>query len=84
VYSISRYGIWLIALLLLFSVFAVFFSWGGNVVGEVPTVLKAESGVIRIDSNQDFADQASLNGWSGDGSAGDPYIIENLEIDAQI
>jgi len=36
---------------------------------------------IRIDSNEDFADKAEGNNWSGDGSENDPYIIEGYEID---
>jgi parallel beta-helix repeat protein len=35
--------------------------------------------VIIGDAN--FSDTASAEGWSGDGSSGSPYIIENLEID---
>ena len=35
---------------------------------------------IRIVSNGDFANQAAENGWAGDGSSGDPYIIENITI----
>ncbi|MFO8109491.1 MAG: NosD domain-containing protein [Thermoplasmata archaeon] len=36
---------------------------------------------IRIDNNTDFADQASNEGWAGNGSEGNPYIIEGYEID---
>lgn len=36
---------------------------------------------IRINGNSDFASQASKEGWPGDGSAGNPYIIEGYEID---
>jgi parallel beta-helix repeat protein len=36
---------------------------------------------IQITSNSDFASQAASNGWPGDGSQGNPYIIENYEID---
>jgi parallel beta-helix repeat protein len=35
--------------------------------------------VIIGDAN--FSDTASAEGWSGDGSSGSPYIIENLDID---
>lgn len=35
--------------------------------------------VIIGDAN--FSDTASAEGWSGDGSPGSPYIIENLDID---
>ncbi len=36
---------------------------------------------IRIDGDGDFAVQAENEGWDGDGSADDPYVIENYEID---
>ena len=36
---------------------------------------------IRIDGNSDFAAQAADEGWPGDGSDGDPYVIEGYEID---
>ena len=38
---------------------------------------------IHITSNSDFASQASANGWPGDGTQGNPYIIEGYEIDGQ-
>jgi parallel beta-helix repeat protein len=37
--------------------------------------------VIRIDSDTDFDTQAGSEGWSGNGSEGNPYIIENYDID---
>jgi parallel beta-helix repeat protein len=37
---------------------------------------------LRIDNNTDFADTAAFFGWAGDGSAGNPYVIEGLAIDA--
>ena len=37
---------------------------------------------IYIDGNADFASQASAEGWPGDGSAGNPYIIEGYDINA--
>ncbi len=36
---------------------------------------------IRINGNSDFASQATDEGWPGDGTEGDPYIIEGYEID---
>ncbi len=36
---------------------------------------------IRIDGNDDFAAQAADEGWPGDGSEGNPYVIEGYEID---
>jgi parallel beta-helix repeat protein len=38
---------------------------------------------IHITSNSDFASQASANGWPGDGSQGNPYIIDGYDIDGQ-
>ncbi|MEM3396179.1 MAG: NosD domain-containing protein [Thermoplasmata archaeon] len=37
---------------------------------------------IHIDGDEDFANQAQINGWDGDGSQGNPYIIEGYDIDA--
>jgi len=36
---------------------------------------------IHINGNADFQNQASTNGWTGDGSQGNPYIIAGYEID---
>lgn len=38
--------------------------------------------VITIDDDLDFAAHASSEGWPGDGSSTDPYIISGYEIDA--
>ncbi len=40
-------------------------------------------GTIRINSDSEFAQIAQQEGWPGDGSENDPYIIEGYEIDAQ-
>jgi parallel beta-helix repeat protein len=47
---------------------------GGSHIAAVPH----DPIVIIGDAN--FSDTASAEGWSGDGSLGSPYIIENLEI----
>ena len=39
--------------------------------------------IIRINSNIEFNNQASLEVWDGLGLEGNPYIIENYVIDAQ-
>lgn len=39
-------------------------------------------GIIRINNDTDFANQAAMEGWPGNGSEGNPYIISGLEIDA--
>ncbi len=36
---------------------------------------------IVIDGDANFSDTASVEGWSGDGSLANPYIIEGLDID---
>jgi parallel beta-helix repeat protein len=36
---------------------------------------------IEIDGNTNFSLTASVEGWPGDGSFGNPYIIDGLEID---
>ncbi len=40
-------------------------------------------GIIRINSDAEFAQIAQQEGWPGDGSESNPYIIEGYEIDAQ-
>ena len=37
---------------------------------------------ISIDGNEDFSAQAALNSWPGDGSAGNPFIIADQEIES--
>jgi len=39
-------------------------------------------GIIRINSNGEFAQIAQNEGWQGDGSENSPYVIEGYEIDA--
>lgn len=38
---------------------------------------------IVIDGDQEFAQMASLEGWPGNGTKGNPYIIQGYSIDAQ-
>jgi len=38
--------------------------------------------VIKINNESEFAELAQQEGWLGDGTADNPYIIENYEIDA--
>ncbi len=38
--------------------------------------------VIRINNDTDFANQAASEGWPGDGSQNNPYIISGYDIDA--
>ncbi len=44
------------------------------------TATVANSNPIQINGDADFANQAATNGWPGDGSINNPYIIENLVI----
>ena len=43
-------------------------------------LLYTESIPVHILNNTDFANQASVNSWDGNGSMNDPYIIEELNI----
>ncbi|MGM0405658.1 MAG: right-handed parallel beta-helix repeat-containing protein [Thermoplasmatota archaeon] len=63
--------VWLVVLVVLVSVSFVAVLSSGN--GDVP---------IRVDGNEEFASLADEEGWEGDGSAGDPWIIEGVVIDA--
>ena len=40
-----------------------------------------ERGPIHIDGNEDFEVQAAEEGWPGDGTEDDPYVIEGYRID---
>ena len=42
--------------------------------------MKIESSPILINNNTDFLNQASINGWVGNGSKNNPVIIENINI----
>ena len=46
--------------------------------------ISANYDTIFIDGNNMFADNASSEGWNGNGTYNNPYIIENYEIDASI
>jgi len=52
-----------------------------NEVSAVPSLHPVHD-PIHITSNSDFAAQASANGWPGDGTQGNPYIIDGYEINA--
>ena len=62
----------------------------GLYLAEQATVITESTGMeikgtahdpIHINGNSDFASQASANGWPGDGTEGNPYIIEGYDID---
>ena len=42
-----------------------------------------QHGIIRINNNTEFARIAQQEGWPGDGSENNPYIIEGYDIDAR-
>ncbi len=55
-----------------------------NKVAPIPTsnLKYTAHGVIRINSNSEFASMAQSEGWPGDGSQSNPYIISGCDIDA--
>ena len=73
----SRLGHALAVLMVTISCFAPIFLF-------VPSPAKAYTphDPISINSDADFAAQAASEGWPGDGSEGNPFIIQDLEIDA--
>ncbi|MCX8173960.1 MAG: right-handed parallel beta-helix repeat-containing protein [Thermoplasmata archaeon] len=62
------------------------FTWQSTIAGGINTGEKMKAiphPQIHINGNADFAVQAAANGWEGNGSQENPYIIENYEIDGQ-
>jgi len=61
---------------------------GKNVMGEygktviINGIKYTTHSVIRINSDAEFAQMAAQEGWPGDGSAGNPYIIEKLSYES--
>jgi parallel beta-helix repeat protein len=63
-------------------------AWDEKVVGNPGKNVQSESGEmkgiahapIHINGNADFANQAQQEGWAGDGTQGNPYIIEGYDI----
>ena len=76
-----------ILVLLLFSSFAVGLG-SGNVKGYAMKINErgvkgyTSHSIIRINNDTDFANQASQEGWQGDGSQSNPYVISSYDIDA--
>ena len=72
-----------ILVILLFTSFAIGFV-SNNVKGSVNKSVKGYTShsIIRINNDTDFANQATAEGWPGDGSQTNPYIISGYEIDA--
>ncbi|MHA2292890.1 MAG: NosD domain-containing protein, partial [Candidatus Hodarchaeales archaeon] len=46
----------------------------------VQAARKRKNNPIYIDGDDDFRQQAKRNGWKGDGSESNPYLIENYDI----
>jgi parallel beta-helix repeat protein len=66
-------AIWL-SLSILFCVFIIVIEIAPKVTAYIP------HDPIRINNNAEFATLAGLEGWIGDGSLGNPYIIEGYDI----
>ncbi len=49
--------------------------------GTLVTIHDVQRTAIRINHDIDLATQAAIEGWPGDGSEDDPYVIEGYEID---
>ena len=49
-------------------------------LSNIPPHISGNHAPIKIDGNADFATQSTENGWTGDGSVGNPYVIQNLVI----
>jgi hypothetical protein len=56
---------------------------GGNGYNE-PMAPVVSHSPIRINSTAEFASKALAESWQGDGSAGNPYIIENYDINGSL
>ena len=68
-----------------FVVISLFYVLSPNGSGNIATedLLRGMHAPIKVNNDTDFAAQAASEGWSGDGSASNPYVIENYEIDVQ-
>ncbi|MEW5936877.1 MAG: right-handed parallel beta-helix repeat-containing protein, partial [Candidatus Thermoplasmatota archaeon] len=80
----GKYAALSVGLLVMLSAVVI----GGQQIGEEAQVSPAPAAnyvphaPIRINSNAEFASKAASEGWSGDGTTNNPYIIENYEISA--
>jgi parallel beta-helix repeat protein len=68
-----------VTIILLFSV-SIVFSDNYNLDGIEPSRSPYDT-PIRIDSDSDLESQAISNGWPGNGTESNPFIIENYDID---
>ena len=77
------YAIWLSILLVISSVVSVVsIQEAGSAPVYENQINYTPHGTIYIDGDADFATQAAIEPWPGSGTQGDPYLIENYEIDA--
>jgi len=74
-------GILVSAILILLIVSA--FSAYGYEPGRVSLRARSAHDVIWVNNDTDLENLATAEGWPGDGSVANPYVIENYEIDAQ-
>jgi parallel beta-helix repeat protein len=76
----------LVGILMLVSSFGVILATSSfdEAQGTLPVSTKTYVSHPRVDivSDADFAAKASSDGWTGDGSASSPYIIQGYDIDA--
>ncbi len=61
---------------------ALFIGPAGQVSAQGLSSPMLEHGPIVVHNNTDLADLMALNDWPGDGSSANPYIFQNLEINA--
>ena len=83
--STSTHAFLVVAVLLLQPISAVaLHGEGSDGAGSGDSTMQGYSShaPITIDSNAEFASQASTEGWSGRGTQSEPYVIEGYEINA--
>jgi len=77
-----------IKVLVISLVIAMILSYVAIMVGVAPAsnvpahISYTSHATISINGNADFATQATANSWSGDGSPGNPYVVQGYDIDA--
>jgi len=72
------------AILILTSLGAILttsFTLGAHMNSPVASIAYVSHARIVILNDVDFASKAATNGWAGDGSASNPYIIQGYDID---
>ena len=64
-------------IILLMTFTSIFFIYSIPIYGATAT---SPVTAISINGNADFATQAKTNGWPGNGSSGNPYVISNIDL----